>query len=566
MTEIDDTITGEDTTTRFTYFRWKGHAGNGGSWVDHPGLIFSRLQEWNAEELIHIIDEQEILQEFLGYPDHPYILLACPPPPKEAPETHNLVRRPAGRQTYYRSYYALQKNYSRRYIPAEYVQTVEHLGPDALRGLRSGRFTGDHLVAPVEEWRYLAVPSLDTVFTRELHPSTLHHEFIVVWDGGHAAFKYQQLWDQCPIIHTLSEGVYHACATCDLRGIKCLDRWFEEVLNASDVPLELADFQRTYRRFAPDSYILRHTPYDWASAYRNMFKDFDAGDTQQYDLQFVSRAKAAPVQASPFLSSEEYTPALTRLDPHTYAFHDNRLKQGAQAAAQTRREHKELCGEGDNACIFRREGCTRWRHGGCSTRWRNEEQMIEEGFKAFRWEVKYDPMDFKLALHFAGTAFECENPQTGRTVNAVYAGIDLREGNLREGNIVHTIQRTSRERETIIKGTWQEIRQAIRRHAPSEQLAFKKAGENAHHLKLSKKLILFYAECAGRDWLPRLSSGWGSGSAYARYVKAWRHWKSNEVAGMTITCEYGRSYSFKDLEEFAVLLAQNSQWFRWIPS
>lgn len=549
--------------TRFTYAMWSQEAGIRTSVRSHACLVFSRTDPWHYEDLIEIVKYQENISSFLRFPDHPYFILHSPPPKETSWEKHPLTRKP------YRNSYRmpLSQDLRTRYAPE---------GDDLIR-------------KDLEEYRYLAVPTVTSVLSRELHPSTLDYKFTLVWESGHQTFSYREMWELCPIIQGMYDGSY-GCVRCDLRGKKCINNWFEKLLKQKNVPLSLENLQ-----YHDGSHFILHDadptyfyiPPNWNEKYREKFQGVDnvllemAAFPGQLPLpgmevkhkttrlKFVSRGKCKRPGSSPFTPKHEYTPAQTYLDPDTIEHFDLYYKKLSKKASKSRKQRNSICGTRSNPCVLKCEGCTRWRSyrndPPCKTKWDSVAQMYREGIAKFKLETTYTNADFQRAFYFAGLEFKCINPETRRECFVDYGGLRFRNG-----KAVHVIVRHQRSELTEwFAGSWEELRCFIRRWSPWNAKRF--ASQDWADIEISDEVKLLYAECASKDvyWVSTPGGGWG-GSYIHEVVSVEPCWKRSiyEEANTSI-CVKTTSFVMDELVFSSPIELITYRgwygWFTWIP-
>lgn len=548
--------------TRFTYSTWVKDAGNATAARRHVGLIFSRMEPWHVGELVDVIDHQSALQEFLRYPDHPYFIIHCPPTTVQKWETHPLTRQPIKRTW-------------RTPSKKEFLN-------------RPGHYTGTPFVRKnLAEYRYIAVPSLTTVLARELHESTLEYKFTVVWDGMHCDFTYREMWNRCSIVQGMFQGS-SGCPDCELHGTSCVETWLQGLLRDKHVPVGLTSFQHLGpERWRPSSAGVTYfeVPADWNEVYKKQFSGLE--DTHLFlkphehqpplpgmeparrpaHLKFISRGKCKQENASPFTSKETYTPEQTYLDPETIEAHETYYKNVAAKAAKSRKQHNQICGTGDDACILRCEGCARWRPRytgppACQTRWHSVPDMLAAGVKRFKERVTYKDTDFRHAFNLSGHEFLCTNPETHRACHVVYGGLRFREG-----KAVHTIMRQVKsDCAEWFAGSWEELRCFVRRWAPWEASTFIKPEGGIVHV--SDAMKLFYAECATPEvyWI---TSGWGGSYRHTavsiRPARTFaRYHARNTTLDVETTSSVVPELSFSSPVELLEYKGWRD-WFTWIP-
>lgn len=568
--------------TRYTYCVWDWEAGNRTEARRHVGLLFSRTEPWIYPEVVEIVRQHPPAQEFLRFPEHPYFILPCSPTDRDiSKKGHNLYRQPAN---YKRT--AWRKPSKPTYFPPT---NNEH----ALRDRKENVRTADALVqSGVCEWRYLVVPMVDTILSRELHPSTLHHTFILVWENGHKRFRYQQLWDKCPLVQGMFHG-YHGCPKCDLRGIKCVSKWFSEVLEESEVPVRFEELQygtsRTYIRKVdedPQSYMV---PRDWNSKYRKILEAEDDvfleyGDPEQQAvlpginrlppgtiLRYVSRGKCRIPGTSMILDKSEYTPALTTLDPKDIAKNQREYNSNAKKAAKTKRRQNSTCGTGDEACVLRCQECPRWKSKAkiswtsaspCKTRWSSYDEMLDAGVSSMKEELSYEERDFAIAFASSTRRFYCVNPDTGLKIQVEYGGLRISDG-----EVQHVLVREEKGGfvQELYRGPWEGLRQFVRRWSPWNQKRFWCLENKVRDVSVDDAAKVFYAECANIKYFWG-QSAWGGysrrsvvaisvGGSYDHYTA-----KNTKIHVRTV---YGHNYWFHNPGRLAK--EQDWSWFNYIP-
>lgn len=498
--------------TNFSVATWKGHAGVRPLTSNslHVAIVLSRNVAWSVDEAIYLVRNVPELADFAGLPARSVFVVPAPPWTGDA---HPLSRTPPKRDPFV---FGLGVQNRRQYLlDRETVLSSDDWSPE---GALYNRTT-----APAE-YRYLIIPSASTIFSRELHPSTLQYEFRVVGADFEERFTYQQLWNRCPIVKAIPLG-YAGCPSCDLHGATCIRTWFDEEVasrgyaSTSDLNItEIAQerYSRNLTKFLYDGSSF-YVPADRAAAIYAQFAPLREGR----DVAYGHRKTTLTFYPSSMVAGRtawDMVPKVTDRDPANLMLHARAVKEAekeqaekTEGASNTKRLRSQTCGTGKNACVLRGDNvCNRWRNGlwrtgSCKTRHVDEESTLYRGIEPLKNNLEYTDLDFQVAMHMAGDELFIINPSTGREIQIVYGGFRV-SPKPAVGKRVLTHEFWARDGSTNAEvvasfSDWNDALRWLRTYSPPNFTHWLSRTRDAQRIYVDDLVKVAYAECAVHIWL-----------------------------------------------------------------
>lgn len=271
---------------------------------------------------------------------------------------------------------------------------------------------------------------------------------------------------QCVLVSEVFDEGAQVCINCDMRGRTCR---------------ETVETPMLVERFGEDVVERAQATYGMSRATLEIVQEGDL--PEGFELVTPFEARPEPHEVVP--TGGTYRPSKLRLHPDELETRAARHEKAIQKSASTRKRHNEVCGTGDDACLFRSRKCHRWRRGHrwrregrCSRRWSSDEELAQDVVDNFveKHGHQYDA-DMRLTKALSELSFRMISPETGRYRQARYRGFRRTREPYEKDELVYRYEHelftlTGRDARAEFEGSYEEMVRFLRRWAPLDYEKF----------------------------------------------------------------------------------------------